>query len=389
MSLFTSAFDGGHNGGPSLAASSSSASKTNKKRKRPSSSAHPPLDQLKGVQASLDKLMKAADAGRLDRPSKSGGESIGQGGKKKKPFKASQLEAGPSKSTHPDVRPKKVPQPSKQAKPKDGEKPKHGGNSKKDVHAARVPSTQPPTETNVAEMPMPHHTPSAKKKGKAASGDLTAVQSGLQAKLDGARFRQVLSPQADHTAHTPRWINEQIYSVPSTQAVEMMRKEPKIFEDVCPLAYICVLWLMWQYHASHRAQTAAWPSPPLPRIISLLSPLPKGTVIADLGCGDAELARTLVPQGKVVLSYDLVGDVGSSASEAAQGWVVEADFLTHVPLPGRPGGVDEEAEAAKPRKGKEAAKACEVVDVVVCCLSLMGTNWLGGIYEACRILKEG
>jgi ribosomal RNA-processing protein 8 len=33
--------------------------------------------------------------------------------------------------------------------------------------------------------------------------------------------------------------------------------------------------------------------------------------------------------------------------------------------------------------------APQVVDSVVCCLSLMGVNWVGGIYEACRILKTG
>lgn len=106
-----------------------------------------------------------------------------------------------------------------------------------------------------------------------------------------------------------------------------------------------------------------------------MAPLKKGTVIADLGCGDAGLARALVPKGKVVLSYDLVGDGEGAVGE---GWVVRADFLTHVPLPGRPGG------SAVAKKA-----ASEVVDVVVCCLSLMGTNWIGGIYEAARILKQG
>jgi ribosomal RNA-processing protein 8 len=48
----------------------------------------------------------------------------------------------------------------------------------------------------------------------------------------------------------------------------------------------------------------------------------------------------------------------------------------------------------KSKKGKGRGKqagddASEIVDVVVCCLSLMGTNWIGGIYEACRILKQG
>jgi ribosomal RNA-processing protein 8 len=92
-----------------------------------------------------------------------------------------------------------------------------------------------------------------------------------------------------------------------------------------------------------------------------------------------------------VLSYDLVGDRGMVGGGKGEGWVVEADFLTSVPLPGRTGlgGSGASAEKSKRRKGKGKEEASEVVDVVVCCLSLMGTNWIGGIYEACRILKPG
>lgn len=146
-----------------------------------------------------------------------------------------------------------------------------------------------------------------------------------------------------------------------------------------------------QYHNSHRILTSAWPSPPLPYLIDLLTPLPQGSIIVDLGCGDAGLAKALVPRGKAVLSYDLVGDQRISGG----GWVIEADFLEGVPLPGRPGGSgansSEESKnpGRKSKKGKAKGEGCEVVDVVVCCLSLMGINWVGGIYEACRILKEG
>lgn len=149
---------------------------------------------------------------------------------------------------------------------------------------------------------------------------------------------------------------------------------------------------------THRALTSAWPSPPLPHLISLLTPLPPKTLIVDLGCGDAGLAQALVPQGKIVLSYDLVGDSGIPGQGGNGGWVVEADFLEGIPLPGRPGGTkkmpeqsehDDEVEPKKRKKGKseKVGTASEVVDVVVCCLSLMGINWVGGIYEACRILK--
>ena len=89
-------------------------------------------------------------------------------------------------------------------------------------------------------------------------------------------------------------------------------------------------------------------------------------VIADLGCGDAQLARSLVPLGFTVLSYDLI---------SVNAWVVEAQCTQRVPLPG------------SNEKGKEGQAA--IVDVVVCCLSLMGMDWLGMIRESRRILKEG
>ena len=101
--------------------------------------------------------------------------------------------------------------------------------------------------------------------------------------------------------------------------------------------------------------------------LSSLSTYAPGTVIADLGCGDAAIAHALVPKGLTVLSFDLVSD-GM--------FVVEADICTRVPLPGSEG-----TEDSKP--GGEGG----VVDVVVCALSLMGTNWPGCIREAWRILK--
>ena len=92
-----------------------------------------------------------------------------------------------------------------------------------------------------------------------------------------------------------------------------------------------------------------------------LSSYPAHTLIADLGCGDAALARALVPPGLAVLSFDLVPD---------RAFVVEADTCARVPLP-----------------GSEDADEGAVVDVVVCALSLMGTNWPGCVREAWRILR--
>ena len=91
--------------------------------------------------------------------------------------------------------------------------------------------------------------------------------------------------------------------------------------------------------------------------------LPKGTVVADLGCGDAALAKALIPRGICVLSYDLKSD---------EAYVVATDICSRLPLPGAADG-----------------STGQIVDVIVCSLSLMSTNWLGCIREAWRVLKPG
>jgi ribosomal RNA-processing protein 8 len=102
--------------------------------------------------------------------------------------------------------------------------------------------------------------------------------------------------------------------------------------------------------------------------ISQLSNYPPKTVIVDLGCGDATLARALIPKGMTVLSFDLVSDGA---------YVVEADICGTLPLPG--------SEVVEAGLGGEG----HVADVVVCALSLMGTNWPNCIREAWRVLKLG
>ncbi|CAE6423414.1 unnamed protein product [Rhizoctonia solani] len=113
-----------------------------------------------------------------------------------------------------------------------------------------------------------------------------------------------------------------------------------------------------------RHQTKSWPSNPVDLISTSLSTLPPRSIIVDLGCGDAQLAKTLVPQGLNVLSFDLVSD---------NKWVIEADICTRVPLPG---SEDAQSEGA-------------IADACVCSLSLMSTNWIGCAREAWRVLRMG
>jgi len=184
--------------------------------------------------------------------------------------------------------------------------------------------------------PAPEPTGSSPK----SKDGLTALQAGMKSSLDGARFR---------------WINELLYKSDSEHAHQMMQEDPKVYEE---------------YHTGFRHQVHSWPNNPVSHYISLLSSYPQKTVIADLGCGDAALARALIPKGMTVLSFDLVSDGV---------FVVEADTCTRIPLPGSD-GTEHKSGTIEGEGG--------VVDVAVCALSLMGTNWPNCIREAWRVLRS-
>ena len=99
----------------------------------------------------------------------------------------------------------------------------------------------------------------------------------------------------------------------------------------------------------------------------MLSTYPAKTIVADLGCGDAAIARALIPKGINILSFDLVSN---------NPYVAEADICGTLPLPGSEG-----------TEGSTSDGEAHVVDVVVFSLSLMSTNWPQSIREAWRVLK--
>jgi SAM-dependent methyltransferase len=155
-----------------------------------------------------------------------------------------------------------------------------------------------------------------------------------------------------HDARGSRSIRRRLYSTPLS---------------ACPSTYANP-----QYHKGFRRQVCSWPSNPVSHYISVLSSYPEHTVIADLGCGDAALARALIPRGYNVMSFDLVSD---------RAFVIEADIFERLPLPGSEEDCDD---------GEESGQGhAQIVNVVVCALSLMGTNWPNCIREAWRILRPG
>ncbi|KAJ6172172.1 hypothetical protein N7470_001239 [Penicillium chermesinum] len=199
------------------------------------------------------------------------------------------------------------------------------------------------------------NAPPASSEATASAIDLFGASPTYQAmrqKLVSSRFRH---------------LNETLYTTDSSKAVELFNANPELFSE---------------YHAGFARQVKeSWPSNPVDGYIQFVrrrgavpvpkrgskpqpnrpQPLPRrpngACTIADLGCGDAALARALTPSAKKLnlklLSYDL---------QAPDPLITKADISN---LPVEDGSVD----------------------VAIFCLSLMGTNWVSFVEEAWRVLR--
>lgn len=183
---------------------------------------------------------------------------------------------------------------------------------------------------------------------------LTPLQQAMRQKLISSRFRH---------------LNETLYTAPSAKAMELFTTSPELFDE---------------YHAGFSRQVKeSWPSNPVDgylqaiRARGAVTTAKKGNktgksnsqiwalprrpngrcTITDLGCGDAQLARSLTPSARKLnlklLSYDL---------HAPNSLVTKAD-ISNLP-------VDDGS-----------------VDIALFCLSLMGTNWVSFVEEAWRVLR--
>uniref|UniRef100_A0A8D2ZUI7 Ribosomal RNA-processing protein 8 n=1 Tax=Scophthalmus maximus TaxID=52904 RepID=A0A8D2ZUI7_SCOMX len=148
----------------------------------------------------------------------------------------------------------------------------------------------------------------------------SSLRSRMEQRLESARFR---------------YINEVLYSTSSGEATRMFKQDPQAF---------------WIYHRGYTAQVQRWPANPVDAIISYIQQKPPSLVVADFGCGDCKIARSVKNK---VHSFDL----------AATCELVTVCDMANVPL------------------GKSS------VDIAVFCLSLMGTNLADFLAEANRVLK--
>ncbi|KAI5301531.1 25S rRNA (adenine645-N1)-methyltransferase [Ascosphaera pollenicola] len=220
----------------------------------------------------------------------------------------------------------------------------------KQQKSTEAPSTDDTPATSVdAPAPAPAPAPAA------APQKLTPLQQSMRNKLLAARFR---------------YLNEQLYTTPSSEAYKLFTENPDFFNE---------------YHAGFTRQVQElWPSNPVDWYIQsiktrgavrpqnrdsrrnkdkggpeALPRRPNGScTIADMGCGDAKLAHALVPLEKKIKlkfhNFDL---------QSPDPLVTKAD-IANLPL---------------------ADGSC---DVAVFCLSLMGTNWISFVEEAWRVLRS-
>lgn len=192
------------------------------------------------------------------------------------------------------------------------------------------------------------------------SKNLTPLQKKMMAKLSGSRFR---------------WINEQLYTTTSDKALELVREQPALFDE---------------YHSGFRSQVQLWPENPVDVLVDQIKTrsekpvnapggLPglanKKVVIADMGCGEAQLALDV---------QNFVKQHNAKKQKQAKG----KKF-------GAPKNLDIEVHSFDLKKANDRITVADIKNVpledesctvVIFCLALMGTNFLDFIKEAYRIL---
>ncbi|XP_071781453.2 uncharacterized protein rrp8 [Centroberyx gerrardi] len=182
------------------------------------------------------------------------------------------------------------------------------------LHSQEPDKPENPTEDKV--------TPAEEKVKDAPADRSASLRFRMEQRLEAARFR---------------YINEVLYTTSSGEAKRMFRQDPQAFGV---------------YHRGYTAQVHRWPSNPVDAIISYIQQKPASLVVADFGCGDCKIARSVKNK---VHSFDLA---------PACDLVTVCD-MANVPL------------------------ADGTVDIAVFCLSLMGTNLADFLVEASRVLVMG
>ncbi|MCJ1249600.1 25S rRNA (adenine645-N1)-methyltransferase [Trapelia coarctata] len=274
---------------------------------------------------------------------------------------------------------------------------------RKPMPVAGGESVKPPSTanrpTNTTGLPQPELSQTEKSKvlsnitphpppNTAPNSTLTPLQQAMREKLISSRFR---------------YLNETLYTTPSTSSFDLFKQNPTFFTE---------------YHEGFRRQVGVWPENPVDGFLKWIrergaigiygsklgsqksqfkktkkgkkgaenihegpqhtepdaqgvEPLPRDSrsslcTIADLGCGDAQLAQKLsspVDTSKGPIMIKPLNIRVHSFDLAAPSPLITIADIRSVPLPD------------------------SSVDVTIFCLALMGTNWIEFIEEAWRILR--
>lgn len=209
---------------------------------------------------------------------------------------------------------------------------------------------------------------------------LTPLQRKMLAKLSGSRFR---------------WINEQLYTTDSQNALNMIKKQPELFDE---------------YHRGFASQVESWPENPVDLFtreliykgISKMVNSPGGlpgvkdlknqqhkVVVADMGCGEAQLA---IEVDNFMAAYNDPKEVKNALKKFKKKYGAGKD----IPLKNKKLVIDVHSFDLKKINDKITVADIKNVpmednscSVVIFCLSLMGTNFLDFIKEADRLLVNG
>lgn len=205
---------------------------------------------------------------------------------------------------------------------------------------------------------------------------LTPLQRKMLAKLSGSRFR---------------WINEQLYTTNSASALEMIKKQPELYEE---------------YHNGFASQVESWPENPVDiftrelvyRGVSKMVSSPGGlpgllvngerkVVVSDMGCGEANLAKEI---------DNFMDEYRKNGAAALKKFKKKFGGGKDVTLKNKKLGFEVHSFDLKRINDKITVADIKNVpleegtcSVVIFCLSLMGTNFLDFIKEADRILIKG
>ncbi|KII67581.1 Ribosomal RNA-processing protein 8 [Thelohanellus kitauei] len=134
-----------------------------------------------------------------------------------------------------------------------------------------------------------------------------------------------------------RLLNEKFYVTKSFEMQKILEQNPELLD----------LYIM-----GFKKQAEQWPVKPVEEIIKILMKSDPNLEVADMGCGEAMIAKQVKQK---VHSFDFI----------ALDPIITACDISHVPLPNTS------------------------MDVVIFCLSLMGPNIHEFFIEASRILKLG